>query len=208
MPINNLEKLKKILVFEPNWFYEILIMKRRKDFGNEDMNKSVKIIKSYNITSIDSLEYKMDEIIKLCESFNARAYINPQPYSFDKLGFKIMEVSLKMIQDGNNDYNGIVSKAIGTMTPETKRWVVDIDNITANISDINRIKTVINDCSPNGDNILLTVDTPNGIHLITRPFNLQTFITYQDVYYKVEVKKDNPTILYCNIQNSKSNENR
>jgi hypothetical protein len=208
MPINNLEKLKKILTFEPNWFYEILIMKRRKDFGNEDMNKPVKIIKSYNITSIESLEYKMDEIIKLCESLNARACINPQPYSFSKLGFKIMEVSLKMIQDGNNGYNGIVSEAIGDMTPEIKRWVIDIDNIRANISDINRIKTVINDCSPNGDNILLTVDTPNGIHLITRPFNLQTFITYQDVYYKVDIKKNNPTILYCNIQNSESNENR
>jgi hypothetical protein len=207
MMINNLKKLKKILEFKNDWFYEVLIMKRRKDTGNDEMSKPVKVIKTYMITSIDHLDSKMDEIIMLSEQFNARAYINPQPYSLNKLGFKIIETTLSMLQNKNTNYNGVVSKAIGSMGAEVKRWVIDIDFVNADQTAINRISTVINDCAPDGDNILLNIPTANGVHLITRPFNTQHFITQQDVYYKAAIKKDNPTLLYSNLKVN-NNENK
>ena len=42
MVINNLNNLKKILEFKNDWFYEVLIMKRRKDTGNTEMSKPVR----------------------------------------------------------------------------------------------------------------------------------------------------------------------
>ena len=200
MIINNLNNLKKILEFKDDWFYEVLIMKRRKDAGNADMSKPVKVIKTYMITSMDYLDSKMDEIIMLSEQFNARAYINPQAYSLNKLGFKIIETTLSMLQNNNTNYNSVVSKAIGSMNAEVKRWVIDVDYENANQNTINRISTVINDCPPDGNNVLLILPTANGVHLITKPFNTQHFITQQDVYYKAEIKKTNPTLLYSNLK--------
>jgi hypothetical protein len=86
------------------------------------------------------------------------------------------------------------------MTAEKKIWIVDVDFKDVNENDILRIKTAINDCEPFGDHIITTIPTPNGIHIVTTPFNTQQFITNQDVYYKCDVKKNNPTILYSNLK--------
>ena len=81
----------------------------------------------------------------------------------------------------------------------TNPYFVDVDYENVSSNDILRIKTVLNDCEPNGRNIIGEIPTPNGIHIITRPFNTQQFLTHQDVFYKCEIKKNNPTILYSNL---------
>jgi hypothetical protein len=42
--------------------------------------------------------------------------------------------------------------------------------------------------------IYTMVPTKTGCHLITKPFNMQTF---KEKYPTVDIHKDNPTILYC-----------
>lgn len=197
---NNIEKILPLLEFKENWIYEVLILQRKKDNPNLVNNQNVRIIKSYVISSKESLLDKYDEMIKLADLFNARVYIKLQPYDISKVGFKIMESLIQKMQNKDYTYQSLLTKAIGNMSPEKKIWVIDVDFKDASENDILRIKTVINDCEPNGRNIITEIPTPNGIHIITKPFNTQQFMTHQDVYYKCEIKKNNPTILYSNIK--------
>ena len=196
--IDNIENIIPLLEFKENWIYEVLILQRKKD--NPELVKSVRIIKSYTISSEEALVNKYDEMKKLADLFNARIYIKLQPYSIDKVGFKLMEVLIQKMQNKDYSYKSLFTKALGNMSPEKKIWIVDVDYQNVSKNDVLRIKTVINDCAPNGRNIIGDIPTPNGIHIITRPFDTQQFMTHQDVFYKCEVKKHNPTILYSNIK--------
>jgi len=46
--------------------------------------------------------------------------------------------------------------------------------------------------------MLEVLPTKNGYHMITRPFNLSKFkLLINDLDVRLDVHKDNPTILYC-----------
>ena len=197
---NNIEKILPLLEFKENWIYEVLVLQRKKDNPEIVNNQNVRIIKSYTISSKESLVNKYDEMIKLADLFNARVYIKLQPYDISKVGFKIMETLIQKMQNKDYSYQNLLTKALGNMSPEKKIWVVDVDYKDASENDILRIKTIINDCAPNGRNVIAEIPTLNGAHIITRPFNTQQFMTHQDVFYKCEIKKNNPTILYSNIK--------
>lgn len=55
------------------------------------------------------------------------------------------------------------------------------------------IEIEINTIEPKGDKILAVIPTLNGVHLITKPFNLQKF---KELYPLIDVHKNNPTLLY------------
>ena len=77
--INNIELIKPLLNFDNEGdFYMLYVFKRKKDQpeGEKDNHQSVRTIKSYCVTSIEYLEKRYDEVIQLCEVFNARAYIH------------------------------------------------------------------------------------------------------------------------------------
>ena len=200
MTINNFNLFKTFLNFQEGFFYEVVILQRKKDNPSIINNQSARIIKSYVVENLNYLINKEEEMIKLAEVFNARVYIKPFLYSKEKLGFKILELLSQKFQNKDLDYSNLVVKATGNMSPENRLWVIDIDYDIATEREILYIQTAINDCDPSGDHIMLKVPTPNGVHLITKPFNTQQFLTKQDVYYKCEVKKNNPTILYSNTK--------
>lgn len=92
MIINNLNLIKPLLKFESNdIFYHLQILKRKKDCAEHDKgkNNNARCIKTYYITSVDYLDSHMNEIIKLCQIFNARAYINLNAKSFEKVSFEL-----------------------------------------------------------------------------------------------------------------------
>jgi hypothetical protein len=49
---------------------------------------------------------------------------------------------------------------------------------------------------PVGDKVIAEIPTKNGVHLITRPFNLQEFKETFDGDWDI-IHKNNPTLLYC-----------
>jgi hypothetical protein len=196
---DNIKQIIPLLEFKEDWFYEVLILQRKKDNPHLVNNQSVRIIKSYMIKSEESLLSKYDEMKTLTDTFNARVYVKLQPYSTTKLGFKLFEVLAQKMQNKDYSYNSLVTKATGNMSAEKKIWIVDVDHKDVTENEILRIKTAINDCEPSGDHIIDTIPTPNGIHIVTRPFNTQQFMINQDIYYKCEIKKHNPTILYSNL---------
>jgi len=74
MSTNNFSQIVELLEFSnPLDFYFLQIMKRRKD--NPDLDKGVRIIKDFYITSQEDLLDKQEEIIALCDEHNARATI-------------------------------------------------------------------------------------------------------------------------------------
>jgi hypothetical protein len=196
---DNIKQIIPLLEFKEDWFYEVMILQRKKDNPDTGASQNVRIIKSYMIKSEESLLSKYDEMKTLADTFNARVYIKLQPYSTTKLGFKLFEVLAQKMQNKDYNYNSLVTKATGNMTSEKKIWIVDVDYKDVTENEILRIKTSINDCDPSGDHIIDTISTPNGIHIVTRPFNTQQFMINQDIYYKCEIKKHNPTILYSNL---------
>jgi hypothetical protein len=198
--IDNLKEILPLLVFQEGHFYEVMILQRKKDNPEAINRQNVRLIKHYIVDSLDYLMLRYDEMKTLADTFNARVYIKLGSYSKEKLGFKILETLSHKLINQDLKFSNLVSKSIGNMNPSTKYWIVDVDYDNVSLNEVLRIKTVINDCAPNGRNIIGDIPTPNGVHIITRPFNTQQFLTYQDVCYKVEIKKNNPTILYSNLK--------
>jgi len=197
--VNNLNKIKPLLTFNSeDTYYFLQILQRSKE--NPIPAKNSVNVKNYYIKSVEHLESKMDEIVKLCDFFNARAYLRLTPRSYKVTALHHLRQMAQMIADGN--YKSIaksyLSSSGSTTSGTEKRWIVDIDSISAkNDPDgyyVQTIKDYINnDCRPYGDKILLTLPTRNGLHLITKPFDCSVF---NKAYPDIETHKDNPCNLY------------
>lgn len=191
--IDVLDKIKNILVFNTDDdFYYLQILQRKKE--NPEIGSNSVVIKNYYIKSYDYLESKYDEIKKLCEQFNARAMLRLNKRSFRKVAFKTMiNISNSM---ANNEYEFIKNsydRACGNgHNDNEKKWIVDIDG-DFEVGWLLGMIEFINKCEPNGDKLITTLPTKNGLHLITKPFNLKTFSTN---YPNIDIHKDNPINLY------------
>lgn len=202
--INNFEQIKTLLEF-PNddIYYHLQIIRRGKD--NPEMTGANRVIKPYFICSLEPLDKVEQEIKDLCKFFNARAYINLTPKSIEKTTLLQMKYLAERTYMG--DFKKIWKSwntCAGEIKGEKPRWVVDIDS--KDKFEILRIKRFINslaakilpmlDTIPptNKELVLAEIPTKNGIHLITKPFNLQQF---KEKYQDIDVHKNNPTILYC-----------
>lgn len=196
--IDNFKLIEPLLTF-PNddIYYHLQIIQRKKDCPEIGSNN--RVIKSYFICKIESLEKIKQEVINLCKLFNARVYINLTPKSLKKttlLQIKYLSERLYM-----NDLKKIWkswNSCAGEIKGEENRWVVDIDGPTnGEISEFIEYQ-----CEPivknfNGyviSKIIEYVPTKNGYHIITTPFNLQQF---KEKYPDIDVHKNNPTLLYC-----------
>lgn len=206
--INNLRHIKVLFDFETeDDFYHLQVLKRKKE--NPELGSNSYLVKAYQITSGEYLEQKMPEIINLCEFHNARAYINLNRRSFEKVArhtlFKVMNqvvlnqdyYSVRKAYDsvcgGVNEKNessihgGVINEPKGN-----RKWVVDID--TKDDSFINEVAEFIESIEPvTNAKILTLISTLNGVHLITLGFNSSIF---KERYPELDIHKNNPTILY------------
>ena len=202
--IDNFKLIKSLLEF-PNddIYYHLQILRRGKD--HPELSAANRVIKPYFICSLESLDYVEDEIKKLCEFFGARAYINLAPKSIKKTTMLQLKYLAERAYIG--DYKKIWKSwntCAGEIKGEEPRWVVDIDS--KDKLEILEIKRFINSLSTkvlpmldtipptNRELVLTEIPTKNGVHLITKPFNLYQF---EKVYPDIDVHKNNPTLLYC-----------
>lgn len=188
--INNLNIIKEILKFESeDDFYHLQILKRKKE--NPDIGSNSVVIKTYYITSVDHLEKVMPEIIELCNFHNARGCINLNVRSFERAAFH----TLKKISDiiMNRDYKSVRSAFDSVCgeygTGKDKSWVLDLDE--KNPEKAGSIIEHIGNLEPVGEKYIALLETKNGYHIISKPFNLSKF-DYSDI----EIHKNNPTLLY------------
>ncbi len=182
---------------EESYFYFIQIIQRKKE--NPGLGSSNRIIRSYNIDSLKKFDKNKDEIIKLCETFNARAYIHLNRRKWSSICLECLRHNAELI--ANSQYQGIKSSfetIIGRTNGEsnaTKTWIVDIDMNDLEV--VNKIERIINNIEPIEDKLIATIPTKNGYHLITKPFDRTEFTKYMQLQGDVpDIHTDNPTILY------------
>ena len=192
--INNIELIKPLLNYENRGdFYMLYVFKRKKDQpeGERDNHQSVRTIKTYCIESIDHLERRYDEIIQLCEMFKARAYIHVQKQNHFDVSLSMMAALAQKIQNGNHNQKGLFDSVVGQIKTQEKRWIVDID--TKDGRTIFEIEAAVNISKPEGNKIITTIPTKNGVHLITERFDSRSF---GELYPDIDIQKKNPTLLY------------
>ena len=191
--INNFEQVEQLLKFESDDdFYFLAILKRKKE--HRELGSNSYLVKSYYITSLEHLNFYKEEMIHLAEFHNARVYINLNRRSFEKLAFQ----QLKKITDQilNKDYKSI-RKAYNSVcgkfnAGKDKFWMLDVDDVDFN--KVLEIAECVKQIEPiNESKIKTFIQTKNGWHIITTPFNTSVFYhTYPDIV----IGKDDQTILY------------
>ena len=198
--INNIELIKPLLNFEKAGdFYMLYVFKRKKDQpeGERDNHQSVRTIKTYCIESIDHLDRRYDEIIQMCEMFKARAYIHVQKQNHFDVSLSMMVDLAQRIQNGNHNQKGLFDSVVGQIKTQEKRWIVDVDTTSQHIQ--NMISNIIEMVKPNdGSKIITKIPTKNGVHLITKRFDVMEF--NKQILDRGEempdIQKKNPTLLY------------
>lgn len=203
MTIANFDQIKSQLTFgeSDNLFLHLQILRRGKD--HPDLPATNKLMKSWLVRSAEHLDSLKDEVVFLCERYGARAYISCVPKSIEKLNQLIMRKLTDNQYTGNviNPWH-VFNSACGELPGVEKRWVVDVD--TKDEIEIASISAVIDmvwlkahpeDKDKVSEDLWLVgqVPTMNGVHLLTRPFNLQIFRKH---FPEVEVKKNGLTALY------------
>jgi hypothetical protein len=202
MKVDNFDLIKKHINTSDDGseFYMLQIMRRTKDQKGYEGKHKQSVIKSYYISSPEYLEEKREEIIGLCEMFNARAYINLNKKSYKQVSLKALEILAGKIAHEDYGIKSIFESACGQTgaCDGQKTWLVDFDS--KDEVELNVVKTIINVVEPKGvEKIVETVPTRHGYHLITKPFNKKAFY---DIYNeKLDIHDNNPTILFVNLKN-------
>jgi len=199
--VDNKELIKPLLIFPNNeCFYFIQILQRKKDHKGTALggsNNNSRLIKAYYITGIDKLETHWEEMVKLAQLFDARISINLNPRNFQKAAFHLLQKVANQMSNG--DFYGVrkaYDSVCGAYHSEMdKRWLIDIDK--EDIPNRGRIVEVINLLQSSITNreysILAILPSKSGSHIITNPFNLESF---SKEFPSIEVHKNNPTNLY------------
>jgi len=205
MTVNNFEQIKAMLVFDnEDEFYHLQILKRKKE--HPDLGSNSLVIKTYYIASVEYLEMKREEIITLCDFAQARAYINLNRRSFEKIAYQtLMKVTSQIMNKDFRSARKAYESVCGAHSNEKNRkWIIDIDwsdfgdralNSNSQMVLVSQIAaTIVPLLKEAGHPIAIdVVNTKNGVHLITGSFNPMTF---KDKFPKVDIQKNNPTILY------------
>jgi hypothetical protein len=190
--INNFEHIRERLIFDDeDRFYFVQIIKRRKE--DASMEVGTKTIRTYFIDTMEYFDKKEEEIISLCEEFKARAMIKLNRRSYKKTAHKAMLDMVKKLDSGayracKTSYD---TAASGSPVEEEKIWIVDID--PEEMEDLYEIMRAIDESQSKYEkNVVGSLPSKNGLHLLTRPFDVRDIHrAYPDI-----VKKDALTNLY------------
>jgi hypothetical protein len=199
--IDNIELIKNILHFtEDGDFYMLYVLKRKKDQpeGERDNHQSVRTIKTYCVDSIDYLEKRYPEIMQLCEIFSARAYIHIQKQNHKDVSLNMMVALAEKIRNGQTNQKNLFDSVVGQLKTNEKRWIVDLDTKSIHIK--NMMVNIIESVRPTdkGSKIEAIIPTKNGIHLITKRFDVMEFGKQLAQKGEVvpDIQKKNPTLLF------------
>jgi hypothetical protein len=205
--VNNIIKIRTMLSFaDKDDFYFVQVLKRRKD--NPDLSRDMIIINNYYIESMEQYDKITPQMIKICDAENARAYFRLNKRNYKHLSYHMLKRVVEVISSGAyKSLKGSFDSVTGEHhNDKNKTWVVDVDykdfeqNVSLTTSTdegiLDKLCPLLEKLQKEAKRnpLLEILPTKNGLHIITRPFNLQVF---RKDYPKMDVHRDNPTILYC-----------
>lgn len=186
-------------------YYVIELMRRGKD--NPDMPAANYHFKNYYIYSWKDLDKYEAEIKDICTLLRLRAYCSVNYKSMAQVALDAMAESARRLaaHDYKKFYNIFESCSGKYVDKSNNVWIIDIDNI--NLSDekdlcnVNILSGFINNMeSGHKVNVIYTMPTKSGVHLMTHPFNLQRFNQeWNKALLSVDIKKNHLTLLYENL---------
>lgn len=199
--IDNTEKIRELLKF-PNEhsFYFVEIMRRRKE--NPEMLKHAEIVKDFYVTSLKGFDSQVLKMKDYCNKFNARAYFRLNVRDARKIALQCNKrLAELMITEDWKALKNMYASVVGEFHSDPdKTWVVDLDKDGDTEEDKLNFLTnfaILEHKFRNEEVFVTSLDTKNGVHLITKPFRLDTFREWAAASeISVDVHKDNPTILY------------
>lgn len=195
MTVNNFDKMGFLdLPKEKGDQYAVvIIIKRKKD--NPHLERNSITIGSYCIRTENDLQKKKIRIMNLCDEENARAYIYVNKRSFKKTHVAMIKTLCDYL-DGDNSHKAEscfwdTSNRNPAESKDNKKWVIDIDD--SSMEEVNRVIEEVKKVSTYPTPVYSIINTKNGFHLITAPFNTHLC---DEVIKKHEIFKDNFTPLY------------
>lgn len=215
--INNFKIIEPLIEFtNPGDCYFVQLLKRQKD--NPEMTRNMVNVDNFFIYSMEEYRSMEQKIIELSNLHNARAYIRVNRRNTEILALEtnVKIGKLLLSKDYKAVKNAYLSAAGENSSEPIKRWVVDIDRqpgmfewgfVSYAEKIRNYIKELHEQCNRNSKQgeykMLAEIETKNGIHIITNPFNLKEFSKYFEWHKLIrnpepipDIHKDNPTILY------------
>ena len=196
--VDNFEIIKPLLTFENEGdCYYLQLLRRQSDDPMLDGipdptyhgNMHSRSIKDYFITSIEHLEQRKAEIIKICETFNVRAYIRLNKRNYKNISLEMMKHIVEQWTSGET-YSSpfhLVASAAGIANcagKGNKTWIVDCD--AEHKPYIDKIEEIIFSCEPyaskEAPGRLTRIPSKSGVHLIPHPFNSNIFEKRWNLY--------------------------
>lgn len=201
--VNNINRIGEMIGFDDEFdFYFLQILKRRKD--NPDLKRDMVVIANYHIESFEQYNSLMPHIINMCDAENARAYFRVNRRNYKHLSFHMLKRVVEVISSGMvKSLKGTFDSVCGQYhNDKDKKWIVDIDldilhtfdNVDGYFDEEIKSLLIKLQSETKKEPMMKMLPTKNGYHYITRPFNLKVF---KETFPKIDVHKDNPTILYC-----------
>ena len=191
MKIDNFRQIQAYLEEDDLvYLYEVQVLRRGKD--HPELPAANWCVKSIYIKGKDDLIKHQEEIIKLCETFQARAYISMNRKSNRKCLENAIKCYAERLYDGDfKKPEAIWSHAVGTTKPENKWWLIDVDSKDVDL--LQKITEYIPQQAPNKP-IIGIIPTMAGFHVLCYPFNCSQFgAQFKDA----EIKKHGLTLLYA-----------
>ena len=175
-------------------FYFVQVLQRKKD--NPEQKKSVRVLSTYYVYSLESFDKIMDDIRAMCELRSARAYINPNVLNDRRVAFATNKLIAGMLENGDfKNVRNAYNRACGSCScaGEDKLWLVDLDDDAVNLED--DIREYLKTVHPNvgEDKVVMVVPTRHGKHMLVKPHDPRGFSIK---FPNIDVHKDNPTVLY------------
>lgn len=180
---------------KPGQYMFLMIVVRKKDHEYEEVKE--KCIKTYFISSWDEFVNLHDEIVTLCETFGARAYINLNVKNYDDLQKSLMCLVAENIQYNRQiNTKTLLAKANSKTRCVVKRWLIDID--AEHVDDAGKVVMDALDMVGIGltydEFVYQRIPSKSGYHYITRPFS---YVAFKEKWPDIDVhKNDGGVLLY------------
>lgn len=190
--------------------YIVQILQRPKDTKQFGANLGNRLIKTYEISSLDYFDKKTPHIKDLCEQNNARAYILPQVRSTYDCLKEMIKIGVDNLENPTIKFQHILRSCMCSMhKSRDKKWIIDLDSdcmteyFTSNgFSPSSHVQTkewtvdevlkLIQDslvkCGKKPEDAYV-VPTKSGHHIVTSPFDLQKAYMKCNMLYEGEQKK-------------------